>query len=229
MRWITWRNALYNEVLAQQREIFGRMVEMRRRGASAADEETVMLVEHRPVYTLGRHADPNNIINREMMTARGAEIINIERGGDVTFHGPGQLVVYPIVDFGTRGMGVKEYVTTLEEAVIRTIAEYGVSGERIEGATGVWIGGGTPRERKICAIGIKCSRFVSMHGLALNIDTDLNWFSAINPCGFTDRGVTSLAAEIASMPPKANPSDDAPIPDWPTVADRLRHHLSGLL
>ncbi len=219
MQWIIWRDAPYSKVLAQQREIFGRMVEMKRRGESVADEETVMLVEHRPVYTLGRHADPNNILNREMMIARGAEIESIERGGDITFHGPGQLVAYPIVDFGSRGMGVKEYVTLLEEAVIRAIAEYGVVGERIEGATGVWIGRATPRERKICAIGIKCSRFVAMHGLALNVDTDLSWFSAINPCGFTDRGVTSLAAETS-----ANTHVD-----WPTAADRLRFHLTDLL
>lgn len=219
MQWIIWRDAPYNMVLARQREIFGRMVEMKRRGESVADEETVMLVEHRPVYTLGRHADPNNILNREMMTARGAEIESIERGGDITFHGPGQIVAYPIVDFGSRGIGVKEYVTLLEEAVILTIAEYGVIGERIEGATGVWIGRATPRERKICAIGIKCSRFVAMHGLALNVNTDLSWFSAINPCGFTDRGVTSLAAETSA---------DTHV-DWPTAADRLRFHLSNLL
>lgn len=221
MKWITWRDAPYDEVLARQREIFGRMVALRRQGASAADEETVMLVEHRPVYTLGRHADAANILNRDMMTARGADIVSIERGGDITFHGQGQLVVYPIVDFGSRGLGVKEYVTILEEAVIRTIAEYGIEGERIEGATGVWIGKGTPRERKICAIGIKCSRFVAMHGLALNVDTDLSWFSSINPCGFTDRGVTSIAAETSS--------ESSLKVDWPTVADRLKFHLSRIL
>lgn len=221
MRWIEWRDAPYGEVLARQREIFGRMVEKKRKGMSVAEDETVMLVEHRPVYTLGRHADPHNIINREMMTARGAEIVNIERGGDITFHGPGQLVVYPIIDFGSRGMGVKEYVTMLEEAVIRTIAEYGVKGERIEGATGVWIGRGTPRERKICAIGIKCSRFVAMHGLALNVTTDLSWFSAINPCGFTDKGVTSLALEAASGSTSAV--------DWEAVAGSMREKVLGLL
>jgi lipoyl(octanoyl) transferase len=116
-----------------------------------------------------------------------------------------------------RSLGVKGYVHLLEEAVIRTIAEYGIRGERVDGATGVWIDVGTPRERKICAIGIKCSRFITMHGLALNVCTDLSYFSAINPCGFVDKGVTSIAAELG----RPVTFDDA--------ATRLRHHLTTLL
>lgn len=169
---------------------------------------------------MGRHAHPENILRRQWLESRGAEVVEIDRGGDVTFHGPGQLVVYPIVDLQRYGLGVKGYVNILEESVIRTLADYGVEGGRVEGATGVWIGVGTPGERKICAIGIRCSRFITMHGLALNVDTDLEWFSAINPCGFTDKGVTALWREL---PPGSFR------PTIKQVASRLRHHLSQLL
>lgn len=109
--------------------------------------------------------------------------MKVNRGGDITYHGPGQLVVYPIIDMANFGVGVKEYVDLLEEVVIRTVGEFGIIGERLEGATGVWLDAHTSRARKICAIGIKCSRYVTMHGFALNVNTDLNYFNYINPCG----------------------------------------------
>lgn len=171
---------------------------------SATDDDpvgTVLLVEHPPVYTLGKsgHAE-NLLIPREMLERMGARFYHIDRGGDITFHGPGQLVCYPILDLERIGIGLREYIEALEEAVIRTVAEYGIAAGRIAGASGVWIDPGKARPRKICAIGVRSSRYVTMHGFALNVTTDLEWFSRINPCGFTDRGVTSIAAETGSQP-----------------------------
>lgn len=186
----------YGEMLAKQREIFSDMVEKKKLGLPIG-EEFLFLVEHNPVVTLGKHAKENNVLfSEEMLHERGVEVFHIERGGDVTYHGPGQLVAYPIIDLERHHLGVKDYVNLLEETVIRTIAEFGVKGERVPGASGVWIDVGTPFERKICALGVKCSRFITMHGLALNVNTDLSGFNLINPCGFTDKGVTSLAREL---------------------------------
>lgn len=223
-QFIDLRDAPYREVLDMQHDIFNRRVALRRDGLPAGDDYLIT-VTHQPVYTLGRHADPGNVLRREWLVARGAEVVEIDRGGDVTFHGPGQLVVYPIIDLQSRGMGIKTYVNLLEEAVIRTVGEYGIEAGRIDGATGVWIGCGTPTERKICAIGLRCSRFITMHGLALNVSTDLTWFSAINPCGFTDKGVTTLHRELAdinSATPHTPPTLDA-------VSATLRRHLTQLL
>lgn len=219
MQYLEYWDAPYGEVLALQEDIFRRRVELRRQGMDSGDD-IMIFVTHRPVYTLGRHANPDNIINRRWLESRDAEAVETDRGGDVTFHGPGQLVIYPIIDLQRHGLGVKDYVNLLEEGVIRTLADYGVKGERVEGATGVWIEKGFPRERKICAIGIRCSRFITMHGLALNVNTDLSWFSAINPCGFTDKGVTSLWRELP---------DGGFRPEIRQVATRLRHHLTELL
>jgi lipoyl(octanoyl) transferase len=160
-------------------------------------EEEVLFVEHPHVYTLGLHGKANNmLLSQEELQRRGIEFIHIERGGDITYHGPGQIVVYPIINLLNHHLGVKGYVNMLEQIVIDLLASYGVESGRVEGATGVWLGIGTPRERKICAIGVKCSRFVTHHGFALNINTDLSYFSLINPCGFIDKGVTSLAMEL---------------------------------
>lgn len=186
----------YGEMLSKQRELFSMMVERKRQGIPI-DREFILLVEHNPVITLGRHAKPENILFREEELAlRGIEMHRIERGGDVTYHGPGQLVAYPILNLEAHKMGVRDYVEMLEEAVIRTLSEFGLKGERVAGASGVWIDAGTERERKICALGVKCSRYITMHGLALNVNTDLNGFRMINPCGFLDKGVTSMAAEL---------------------------------
>ena len=170
-------------------------------GEGSASAGTILLVEHPPVYTLGKsgHAE-NLLIGREALEAMGAQFFHIDRGGDITFHGPGQLVCYPILDLERIGIGLREYIEALEEAVIRTVAEYGIAAGRIAGASGAWIDPGKARPRKICAIGVRSSRYVTMHGFALNVTTDLEWFSRINPCGFTDRGVTSIAAETGSQP-----------------------------
>lgn len=161
----------------------------------------VLLVEHTPVYTLGKsgHAE-NLLVSREALEAAGAGFFHIDRGGDITFHGPGQLVGYPILDLECLGIGLRDYIDALEEAVIRTVDRYGIRGGRIHGASGVWINAEGRRPRKICAIGVRSSRYVTMHGFALNVTTDLSWFSRINPCGFTDRGVASIASETGSTP-----------------------------
>ncbi len=193
--------------------------------ATAGTVGTVLLVEHPPVYTLGKSGRAENLlVDRAALERLGAQFFHIDRGGDITFHGPGQLVCYPILDLERIGIGLREYIGRLEEAVICTVARYGIAAGRIAGASGVWIGGAetdgsaetdgraaehTPAKenegfvtpdrkevpRKICAIGVRSSRYVTMHGFALNVTTDLGWFSRINPCGFCDRGVTSIVRE----------------------------------
>lgn len=186
----------YGEMLAKQRGVFAEMV-AKKKAKEKIEEEVLFLTEHYPVVTLGRHAHTENVLQtEESLRARGIGLFQIERGGDVTYHGPGQLVVYPLIDLERHHLGVKDYVNLLEEVVIRTIGKYGIKGERVEGASGVWIGKGTPEERKICALGVKCSRYVTMHGLALNVNTDMSGFEVINPCGFKDKGVTSMAREL---------------------------------
>ncbi len=166
---------------------------------TGSGDEYLLLVEHPPVFTLGFHGHSENMLLSEKdLETKGIEFVRIERGGDVTFHGPGQLVVYPIINLKLHKLGVKDYIHLLEEAIILTIKHFGIIGERVDGATGVWIEKGTPSERKICAIGVKCRRFTTMHGLALNVNTDLSYFNMINPCGFVDKGVTSIEKEIGS-------------------------------
>ena len=170
-------------------------------GSDPDDAGTILLVEHPPVYTLGKSGHTENLlVTREALEGMGAQFFHIDRG-DITFHGPGQLVCYPILDLERIGIGLREYIEALEEAVIRTVARYGITAGRVAGASGVWIDPGGRRPRKICAIGVRSSRFITMHGFALNVSTDLGWFTRINPCGFTDRGVTSIASETGLQPP----------------------------
>lgn len=186
----------YEEMLTKQRTIFASMVEQKKNGIPI-EKEYLFFVEHPSVITLGKHAKESNIlINKEELLRHGISIHHIERGGDVTFHSPGQLVAYPLIDLESHHIGVKDYVNILEESVIRTLSHLGIKGERVSGASGVWIDAGTDKERKICALGVKCSRFVTMHGLALNVNNNLNGFHLINPCGFIDKGVTSIAKEL---------------------------------
>lgn len=174
--------------------------------ASAGARGVLMLCEHPHVYTLGKSGQTNNLLVSETFLASiGASYFHIDRGGDITYHGYGQLVGYPILDLSTvggHGLGLKEYIHRLEESVIATVAEWGIEGIRVPHATGVWLRAADGRpERKICAIGVKASRFVTMHGFALNVATDLRYFDYINPCGFTDKGVTSMAVELSSSAP----------------------------
>lgn len=164
-------------------------------GADCGGE--LLIVEHNPVYTLGKSGKLENmLVSEEYLRSIGAEFYRIERGGDVTFHGPGQIVGYPILDLEKLGIGLRQYIDSLEQAIIEVCAEWGVEAGRIEGASGVWIDAETPRARKICAIGVRSSRYVTMHGFAMNVATDLRYFSHINPCGFVDKGVTSINKEV---------------------------------
>ena len=157
----------------------------------------LLLVEHNPVYTLGKSGKQSNmLVSEQYLRSIGAEFFHIERGGDVTYHGPGQIVGYPILDLDKLGIGLREYIDILEQSVIEVVAEWGIQAGRIAGASGVWIDCNGPRARKICAIGVRSSRFVTMHGFALNVSTDLRYFQHINPCGFVDKGVTSIEKEV---------------------------------
>lgn len=157
-----------------------------------------LLVEHPHVYTLGKSGDEHNLlVQGDFLKKINATYYKINRGGDITYHGPGQLVGYPIIDLEYFKIGVREYIEKMEDAIIATLAHYGIKGGRKEGATGVWLDSDKPaKARKICAIGVRVSRYVSMHGFALNVNTDMRYFNYINPCGFLTYGVTSLEREL---------------------------------
>jgi lipoyl(octanoyl) transferase len=165
---------------------------------SVPGNQVVYFCEHPHVYTLGKSGKNRNLlIPDEVLDKINASFYRIDRGGDITYHGPGQIVGYPVIDLEALGIKVKEYVWMLEESVIRTMDHYGLKGERLDEATGVWLDTGVPgRTRKICAIGVRISRYVTMHGFAFNVNTDLRYFQYINPCGFTDKGVSSLQQEL---------------------------------
>ena len=188
----------YREVWEIQEKLLEEVKDQKLRGDHIPGY--LLFVEHFPVYTLGKSGnEANMLINSIQLRAKHADFFKVDRGGDVTFHGPGQWVVYPIFDLEYWGIGVKEYVTRLEDIVISTLASYGICGERLAGATGVWLDAHTPVARKICAIGVKCSRYVTMHGFALNVKTDLDYFNYIHPCGFVDKGVTSIQKELGNQ------------------------------
>lgn len=185
----------YAEAWKKQTALFDALVSAKQAGAEYINQ--IVLCEHPPVYTLGRSGKADNmLLSEEQLSSVGATLYHIDRGGDITFHGPGQLVCYPILNLEEYALGLKEYVHLMEEAVIRVCAAYGIAAGRVEKATGVWLDGDTPRARKICAIGVRSSHYVTMHGLALNVNTDLRYFSYIHPCGFIDKGVTSLQKEL---------------------------------
>jgi len=157
----------------------------------------LLFVEHDPVITMGKSADEKNVLlNEELLQQNGVGLFQINRGGDVTFHGPGQIVGYPILDLDLFFTDIGKYLRSIEEVIILTLKEYGITGGRRKEATGVWIDADKYNARKICAIGIRCSRWVTMHGFAFNINTDLNYFNFIIPCGISDKTVTSLEKEL---------------------------------
>lgn len=158
----------------------------------------LLFVEHPHVFTLGKsgHAE-NLLVNDEVLHSKGATFYKTNRGGDITYHGPGQIVGYPIIDLDDFNIGVREYIYLLEEAVIQTLNHFGIQAERLTGATGVWLDGAVPgKARKICAIGVRVSRGITMHGFAFNVTTDLSYYNLINPCGFIDKSVTSIENEL---------------------------------
>lgn len=158
----------------------------------------LLLVEHPPVYTLGKSGSMDNVLlSQEALKEQGIQFYKINRGGDITYHGPGQIVGYPILDLDNFFTDIHRYLRTLEEVIMLTMADYGLKGERLEGSTGVWLDVDNPfKVRKICAMGIRCSRWITMHGWAFNVNTDLSYFNNIIPCGITDKSVTSLHKEL---------------------------------
>jgi len=188
----------YKEAWDYQETLFNQLIRRKGKGEEIAPEDTaVIFCEHPHVYTLGKSGEQQNLlITDELLETIGATYYRINRGGDITYHGPGQLVGYPIIDLEMFHLQVKQYIYKLEESIIRTLAYFGLKTERLEGATGVWIDTQTPEARKICAMGVRASRFVTMHGFALNVHTDLSYFQHINPCGFVDKGVTSMQKEL---------------------------------
>ncbi len=194
----------YQKAWDYQERLFNEIIEIKTQNKELTACEQVekynhlLFCEHPHVYTLGKSGSEDNLlVNYIQLQAKDATFVRTNRGGDITYHGPGQIVGYPIIDLEDFGLGVKTYIRKMEEAIIEMLKEYGIESDRMDGATGVWLDKDIPgKARKICAIGVRTSRFVSMHGFALNVNTDLDYFNHINPCGFTDKGVTSIQEEL---------------------------------
>lgn len=186
--------------------------------AQVTTKDYLLLCQHPPVITLGKSGHMENLLlNEEQMAKAGIDFFKVNRGGDITFHGPEQIVGYPILDLDHYFTDLHKYLRLLEEMIIRTLAEYGIEGDRSKGETGVWIDVGVPgKARKICAMGIRCSRWVTMHGWALNVNTDLNYFNTIVPCGITDKQVTSMEKELGYQVPIGE------------VQEKLKKHFADL-
>jgi lipoyl(octanoyl) transferase len=191
----------YQETWSYQEAIFKTIVDLkirnRREEAQVETPNYFLFVEHPHVYTLGKSGDLSNLLlSEQQLEAKGATFYKINRGGDITYHGPGQIVGYPILDLENFFTDIHKYLRFLEEVIILTLREYGLEGTRSEGETGVWLAVGTPFARKICAMGVRASRWVTMHGLALNVNVDLGYFDHIIPCGIKGKAVTSLHVEL---------------------------------
>ena len=204
-----------------QEELFAEILTVkssnRKENKTVATKNHLIFCEHPHVYTLGKSGDEKNLlVNEDYLKSRGATFHKINRGGDITYHGPGQIVGYPILDLDNFFTDIHTYVRFLEEAVILTLKEYGLESERSPGETGVWFDVGTPKARKICAFGVKSSRWVTMHGFAFNINSDLSYFGNIIPCGIADKKVTSLEKELSKKL------------DIQEVKNKLRAHLVHL-
>ena len=194
----------YKETWDFQKNLFDQVLELKKTNEDlpvceqVTDYSYLLFCEHPHVYTLGKSGSEKNLlINPDLLKGKGAKFYKIDRGGDITYHGPGQIVGYPIFDLEKLSIGLRDYIQKMEEAIIITLKDYGITAGRLEGASGVWLDSNKKnRARKICAIGVKSSRYVTMHGFAFNINTDLDFYNHINPCGFTDKGVTSLEKEL---------------------------------
>jgi len=191
----------YKETWDYQETLFKSIIDVkiknRREEAGIATDNHFLFVEHPHVFTLGKSGDINNLlVNEARLAEKGASFYKINRGGDITYHGPGQIVGYPILDLDNFFTDIHKYLRFLEEMVILTLADYGLTASRSEGETGVWLDVGTPFARKICAMGVRASRWVTMHGFALNVNADLGYFDLMIPCGIKDKAVTSLNVEL---------------------------------
>ena len=192
-----WGLTEYNEAWAKQEAIFSDTIEKKMNGLPT--ENYLIFCEHPHVYTLGKSGDEHNLLlNLIQLQAKNASFVHSNRGGDITYLGQGQVVGYPIFDLANFALGLKQYIFKIEEAIILTLAGYDITTSRLDGSTGVWLDVGKPTCRKICAIGVRSSHFVTMHGFALNVNTQLEYFNYINPCGFIDKGVTSMEKELGA-------------------------------
>lgn len=208
-----WGQIEYKTAWERQKQIAERIIADKI--AHKATVSQVVFCEHPNVYTLGKNGKISNLlINESFLQSIHASFFHIDRGGDITYHGEGQIVGYPILDLEAFHLSLKQYIFNIEELVIRTLGEYGITAERLQGATGVWIDSGKDTARKICAIGVHASRHVTTHGFALNVNTDLRYYDYINPCGFTNKGVTSMEKELGH---KVNMAD---------VKERLRERFA---
>lgn len=191
----------YKQTWDYQEELFKSVIDIkiknRRENTNLLTPNYFLFVEHPHVYTLGKSGDKSNLLlNEFQLTEKGATFYKINRGGDITYHGPGQIVGYPILDLDNFFTDIHKYLRLLEELIILTLAEYGLKAERSKGETGVWLDVGTPFARKICALGVRSSRWVTMHGFALNVNANLGYFDYIIPCGIRGKAVTSLNVEL---------------------------------
>ena len=192
-----WGLIEYTKAWAKQEELFSATIDWKKQNLPTRNN--LIFCEHPHVYTLGKSGDEQNmLLDMIQLQAKNATFVHSNRGGDITYHGPGQVVGYPIFDLANFDLGLKQYIFKLEEAIIQTLLLYQIPSTRLEGSTGVWLETDTPACRKICAIGVRSSRYVTMHGFALNVNTQLEYFNFINPCGFIDKGVTSMEKELGS-------------------------------
>lgn len=216
-----WGLLDYQQAWDRQEQVFAETVQAKTQNRNNNTEYPVnnhlIFVEHPHVYTLGKSGEPENLLLDETGLAnKQATFYKINRGGDITYHGPGQIVAYPILDLDNFFTDIHLYLRTLEEAVIMTLADYGIQSGRYEGYTGVWLDADNERARKICAMGVRCSRWVTMHGLAFNVNTDLSYFKNIVPCGIDDKDVTSMERELGH-----------PV-DMNEAKEKLKRHISDL-
>lgn len=216
-----WGLLDYQAAWDRQENVFSETVAIktqnRNNGTEIPVSNHLVFVEHPHVYTLGKSGKPENLLLDESgLKEKSASYYKINRGGDITYHGPGQLVGYPILDLDNFFTDIHLYLRTLEEAIILTLADYGISSGRYEGFTGVWLDADNDKARKICALGVRCSRWVTMHGFAFNVNTDLSYFKNIIPCGIDDKDVTSMERELGYKI------------DIEDVKLKLRQHISDL-
>jgi lipoyl(octanoyl) transferase len=205
-----YQEKLFDQIIAIKRQ-------NRREETNLETQSYLLFCEHPHVYTLGKSGDEKNLlVNEEYLKSRGATFHKINRGGDITYHGPGQIVGYPILDLENFFTDIHKYLRFLEEAVILTLADYGIESGRSDGETGVWLESGTENARKICALGVRSSRWVTMHGFAFNVNPDLDYFGNIIPCGIVDKSVTSMEQELGKKV------------DIQEVRDKLKFHLATI-
>ncbi len=221
VKFTDWGLVDYQEAWDRQGQLFDNAIALkianRTNGTQIETPNNLIFCEHPHVYTLGKSGHPENLLlNEQGLTDKQATYYKINRGGDITYHGPGQLVGYPILDLDNFFTDIHLYLRTLEEAVILTLADYGIGAGRYPGYTGVWIDGDNQKARKICALGVRCSRWVTMHGFALNVNTNLDYFKNIVPCGIDDKAVTSLQRELGFAL------------QMEEVKEKLKHHIAAL-